>query len=456
MNRRSAKLFTCVLTSTAALIPSSFAAHPQGAEPPHYEVHELGQSSWGLTIPNDINNRGVIVGEWDSGDTFGEPRHAVAWIDGQMLDLTTDDAIATATARSVNDDGLIVGRFITNGAYPSGAFSWQAGGYQVLPTFAVGHQAASGVSESGLILGRAMHENFHVNATVWTRGLVDTDLGGLGQGLGMAYDANGWDFIVGSSSVSFEQIDAFMWRNGEMHSLGSLPGSPFTGARAINNYNEVVGYSGAALNDHAFYWSQTTGMIDLGNLGYSYGASANDINDAGVIVGYTYGPSGRIGAVWHDFVLHDLNTLLVNGQGWELYDANGLNELGQIVGMGRRNGGTPVGYLLTPVDAPMTTIIGPTPGRAGEINTIEIVEATPNAEVRVFYGAAQGSHPVGGCSTAVVDIAAPSSVAVRTDGDGRAIARFDIPASASGKRRFFQAVDVSTCDTTNLIVRRMN
>ena len=63
MSRRLAIFFTCALTNTAALSASILAAQEPGTEPPQYEVQEIGSSAWGLTIPNDINNRGVIVGE---------------------------------------------------------------------------------------------------------------------------------------------------------------------------------------------------------------------------------------------------------------------------------------------------------------------------------------------------------------------------------------------------------
>jgi len=455
MKRRFAFLFASMLASLGTFGASTLTAQAHDASPTHYEVVELGSSAWGLTIANDINNRGVIVGDWDSGVTFGAPRHGVVWLNGEMIDLTTDTDIVSASARSVNDSGLVTGSFTTNGSYPSGGFVWQRGVSETLPTFAPGFQKGFGISERGFILGRAMHETFKTGPTLWDHELNVHDLGSLGIGTGIAHDANGWDVVVGSSGASLSQTNAFTWRDGHMQDIGALPGHPIARAHAINNYNEVVGFSGSALNDHAFYWSQESGMIDLGNLGYGYGASAHDINDAGVIVGYTYNDTGRTGAVWHDFELFDLNSLLVNGQGWTIDDANGINELGQIVGHGRHNGVT-VAYLATPVNTPMTTVIGPTPGRAGELNTIEVVEGTPGAEIRVFHGTASGKSAIDGCPDGVVDIADPRSVLLIADEAGRATMHLYIDEAARGKRLFFQAVDLSNCDVTNLIVRTMD
>ncbi len=189
-----------------------------------------------------------------------------------------------------------------------------------------------------------------------------------------------------------------------------------------------MGYSGLPLDDHASYWSAQTGMLDLGSLGGPHGSSAHDINDDGVIVGYTYKLSGRVGAVWHDSVLYDLNTLLVNGQS--------------------------VAWLATPVETPMTTLISPSIGKAGEFIEIEVVEATPGAEVQVFYGTRSGVGSTGACSHQMLAIANPRQLSLRADPQGKVTARFFVPAGLQGKRLLVQAIDVSTCDRSNLIVRR--
>jgi probable HAF family extracellular repeat protein len=455
MYRRHTLPLACTLTGLVALLVPGLPAQEAPTTEPRYVVQEIGSSAWGLTIANDINDRGVIVGDWDAGAAFPGPRHAVVWIDGEMIDLTPDPGVIFASATSVNDAGTVTGYYNTDGSFYSGGFRWRRGLFEVLPTFAPGHQRGYGITERGFVLGKAMHENFMTNATAWDLGLNDADLGNLGGGSSIAYDGNGWDIIVGSSGVTYSQTNAFLWSEGGLQDLGTLPGHPIARAYAINNHGEVVGFSGNAFNEHGFYWTRQTGMIDLGSLGYPAGASATDINDDGVIVGYAQTAGTYAGVVWHDFQLYDLNTLLDNGDGWSIQFANGINQLGQIVGHGLHDG-KPVAYLATPVGVPMTTVIGPTPGLAGMVNTIEVIEATPGAEIHVFLGSAAGESPVEGCPGAVVDIADPRIIPLTADDSGQATLSVLLPAETQGARLLVQAVDLSNCDVTNLGVRTLD
>jgi len=455
MQQHQAILTSCFIASITALAVPTLTAQSQSAGPPQYEIQEIGSSDWGLAVANDINNRGMIAGEWDAGSSFPGPRHAVVWIDGQMIDLTPDDGVIFASATSLNDHGVVTGYYNTDGSSLSGGFRWHRSQYETLPTFAPGFQQGYGITESGLVLGHAMHEDFDIDATAWGHGLDDYDLGNLGGLSSLAYDGNGWGTIVGSSGVTLNQNNAFRWSGGVMHDIGTLPGHPIGRAYAINNHEEIVGYSGSTADGEGFYWSSEAGMVGLGELGTSFGSSAADINDEGVIVGYTYAPTGRVGAVWHDFELFDLNTLLVNGKSWSIIEARGINELGQIVGVGIHRGSI-VSYLATPVDAPMTTLVGPTPGLSGMLNTIEIIEATPGAEIRVFQGLAAGESPVAGSTGAVVDIAEPRSMQLIADESGSASLSFFLPEAALGATLLFQAVDMSNGDVTNLSVRTVD
>jgi probable HAF family extracellular repeat protein len=73
-------------------------------------------------------------------------------------------------------------------------------------------------------------------------------------------------------------------------------------------------------------------MTDLGTLGgcYAYG-----INASGQVVGQS---SNGHGFLYSGGVMTDLNSLLPAGSGWQLVNANAINDSGQIVGDGVING----------------------------------------------------------------------------------------------------------------------
>jgi probable HAF family extracellular repeat protein len=109
----------------------------------------------------------------------------------------------------------------------------------------------------------------------------------------------------------------------------------------------VTGYSQTIDGmTHAFVTTVEGQMIDLGTLDGSQSIGLS-INTAGQVVGY----SGSHAFVTENGLMQDLNTLLAaNSLGWELTEAKGINDIGQITGSGIINGATHA-YLLTPMSA---------------------------------------------------------------------------------------------------------
>jgi len=129
---------------------------------------------------------------------------------------------------------------------------------------------------------------------------------------------------------------------GSPTNIGSLGSGP-TVATAVNNNEQVVGYSktpGGVTS--AFIWDQGTGMVDLfAGVGWASASQALDVNDRGQVVGTYYSPS--LGMERGFF--YDPNTGL-----WDIGDldptgdsetgAYGINERGQITGFSYNGSGS--------------------------------------------------------------------------------------------------------------------
>jgi probable HAF family extracellular repeat protein len=93
------------------------------------------------------------------------------------------------------------------------------------------------------------------------------------------------------------------------------------------------------VDSHAFLYSNSP-IMDLrtlgGDISYAYG-----INASGRVVGDSLTASGDDHAFpYRNRMMTDLHDLLPAGSGWVLLSATGINNAGQIVGYGTRNGQT--------------------------------------------------------------------------------------------------------------------
>ena len=122
------------------------------------------------------------------------------------------------------------------------------------------------------------------------------------------------------------------------YEIGQLPGMPpgdtSLDVRAINNRNQIVGWT--AVSDgvspsRAFIWERNAGMRDLGSLPGHTSMVATDINDAGTVVGDATDPETG----------ESLAFIWTKGRGVRAPDtslggvnsfATGINRSGQIVG----------------------------------------------------------------------------------------------------------------------------
>ena len=208
-----------------------------------------------------------------------------------------------------------------------------------------GYSAASAINDSGQVVGASRLINAYnlpTHAFLWQNGTM-ADLGTLpgGDDYSLANGINNAGQIVGTSTRDGGNsgdgpLRAFLYQNGTMIDLGTLGGKQ-SEAMGINDFGQVVGYASIEKGDlghfqysRAFLWENGI-MTNLGTLGgYS---SASAVNNSGDVVGNSYtsisqptsGP--RHSFLWTNGIMTDLGTLGGNDS-----FAYGINEYCQIVG----------------------------------------------------------------------------------------------------------------------------
>jgi probable HAF family extracellular repeat protein len=251
----------------------------------------------------------------------------------------------------VNEDNFIVGQ--TEGR----AFTWELGGAVTVFGPGTGMYA---VSDDRHAAGFRFVTSDITAADVWVGGTLPYYLGHLGSGASSAArDIENFPVVVGWSEYDQARrglTHAFLWEDGTMHDLGTLGGS-VSGADGVavskwpdKSYSTmyIVGYAETAGGDHhAFLWNDGY-MIDLGTLPTHDYSRALAVNRSGVAVGLSRGGFFDQRAVmWVGGSIIDLNTLIDPKEGWVLGAALAINEAGQIVGGGTLHG-VPRAFVLTP------------------------------------------------------------------------------------------------------------
>lgn len=181
--------------------------------------------------------------------------------------------------------------------------------------------------------------------------------------------------------------DAFLYSNGKLTDLGSLPGATGSVGNGINVNGQVVGTSGG----QAFIATGTT-LTGLGTLGgsSSYG---NGINGNGQVVGYSNTAAGA----YHAFIF-SAGTMTDIGSkiGGSFSLANAINDSGQVTGYSNATGITQA-FLYNSATGQTTNFGGS--GSAGNAINVngEVVGISNNAggvqNAFAYYGGAM--HDLG-------------------------------------------------------------
>jgi probable HAF family extracellular repeat protein len=232
-----------------------------------------------------INDRGRVVGDIAAG---GDAFHAALFVRGRIVDLGTPMGLPGATAIAINHAGDVLIQVEVGYAFAEG-FLLHHGQTVALPI-----QSAWGLNNRRQAVG-SVGPALLQRAVVVSGNTVTDPTQGIGAGfstVATAINARG-DVAGGYVPSDGSTGGAFLERDGVLTDLGGLPGGAFTVALALNSRDQVVGYAFGIGNGvgHAFLYDAQLDppMQDLNDLippdsGIVFN-QATGINDRGDIVG---------------------------------------------------------------------------------------------------------------------------------------------------------------------------
>jgi probable HAF family extracellular repeat protein len=310
-----------------------------------YTVTDLGSLN-GASTGLAINASGQVAGEYENGSK------AFLYSSGALTDVTPSDA-QSVFVEGMNDSGEVVGMAYT-ASNTSYAFLYNHGVTTNLSVaMGVGSQLfnIAGIDNAGDVFGTTSAGGF-----VYTGGVIHY-FTPANQG---AYAVNSSGQVIGYSNHSDTQ--SFLYSAGSLQAVSFPDPSPspsdYTEADVINNEGQVFGFASvqsAGINNHLFMYSDGV-MTDLG-APPPYITNAlimpKGVNNSGQMVGYYSSSGGAVHAFFYENGTYSsLESLVAPDAGWVFVHAAGINDLGQITGVGFNPAGQQDAFLLTPIVSP--------------------------------------------------------------------------------------------------------
>lgn len=333
-----------LVASTTALAWSTSISADAAPRTPRYSVTALAPDA-DSSAANAINALGVVAG-WSIGK--GAPE-ATVWYGSKTVGLGVPEGEQVSLAYGINDWSLVVGNAsrATQPGEPGERVEHGFLGIPVLqrpadlPNGRIDTQnTAAAVNNAGTVVGTGTDDGDFSAYVRPLGGAIDylAPVPGLSKSEGLAINQQG---DVAGDGYEFDgSAHAVLWQDGKVVDL-SADVAPGRTSRAtdVSDTGDVVGTAeGADGTFHGFLWS-TGKVLDLGPAGQYDTLKVN--NHRQVVFSSSEEP------LWQDGQRSSLDDALPADSGWTLQGASDINDAGDIVGTGNRQGSNQA-YLLEP------------------------------------------------------------------------------------------------------------
>ncbi len=380
---KSVKLRVALSAAAAFLAVTSTTALTAA---PAYRLTKLAPAGTSnSSAARAISANGNIVGEgFPSINATGQT--AISYGNVSALASVYLPSIANPTTtfvRGVNNSGVAAGTAqdaTTGGFVP---ILTSTGGLTVLtPISGYNNGGATGINNSGGVVGYSLVTGAFAGegtarprpgaltqqATIWNGGVASALANPFGNfnSLATAINASGQVAGVANKGASQATSRAVIWNGGVATEL-AVGANQRSTARSISSIGSVAGRRDSLLDGTYIgsVWAAGGSQYDLAAVGAGCDVSdLRGINASGTAVGFsqtssaTCGVNGTIGTLWQfngsSYTGFDINSLVINLGGWNLFAPQGINDNGQIVGFGFDEFGNNRGFLLTAVPEPAT------------------------------------------------------------------------------------------------------
>lgn len=365
--------------------------------PCRYEVTILPNYSCGWSqyagSPTAINNHGHVAGLIST--CYDSYTKSFLWDGGSSLAIIPmPEEMYSFHATDINDHGVIVGdAWITNVGRRAVIYNTHSQEWTILPTAhpkGLGWSSASAINNKGQVVGyRSIgSEDDPVNprtAFIWDPLEGMKDLGVMLGPNSTATDISESSTVVGWTGRGplLSDTRAFISQGDTLTICDPVPDGVSSEARSISRSGRVV-LVGKTTEDmfgpfQAYIWHDGV-MSHLGSLPGFESVAPHDINNSDFVIGSCLNPGVNSTLyIWHDGSLHALDDLIDPSIGLTTASGARINDSGVIVGEG-----------IIPSMGFISYVLHPVPRVMGDANCDEVVDVADLLDIISQWGACTG------------------------------------------------------------------